>query len=92
MADRGRRRGGVSGFWQNVSDDLKDFFDEEVVERVRDVERDLRRDPDKRDPDKSDKPAGTGRREELDELRAAIAELSKKVSALTDRNKPTGGR
>lgn len=87
MADRGRRGGGVSGFWQNVSDDLKDFFDDEVVDRVRNVERDLRRDRDKPDREET-----SGRRAEMDELRAAIAELSKKVSALTDRNKPTGGR
>lgn len=84
MADRGRRGGGVSGFWQNVSDDLKEFFDDEVVDRVRNVERDLRRDRDK------PAEAESGRRAEMDELRAAIAELSKKVSALTDRNKSTG--
>ena len=87
MADRGRRGGGVGGFWQNVSDDLKDFFDDEVVDRVRNVERDLRRDREKPDREET-----SGRRAEMDELRAAIAELSKKVSALTDRNKPTGGR
>lgn len=85
MADRGRGRGGVSGFWENVSDDLKDFFDGEVVDRGRNVERDP-----PRDRDEADREGGSGRRAELDELRAAIAELSQKVGALTERNRSTG--
>jgi hypothetical protein len=88
----GRRRSStsVTNFLQDISDDVKDFIDDEVVERGRDTERDLRRasrnvvDSD----DKADRRRGSsGRDEDIQELRDAIRELSKKVSELADGTK-----
>jgi hypothetical protein len=88
----GRRRSStsVTNFLQDISDDIKDFIDDEVVDRGRDTERDLRRagrnlvDSD----DKADRgPRSSGRDEDIQELRDAIRELSKKVSELADGTK-----
>jgi hypothetical protein len=87
----GRRRSSSSV--TNLTDDIKDFIDDELVERGRDTERDLRRAGrnwvDSDDDDDDDR--GRGRRgsrrdrdDEIDELRDAIKALTAKVSALAD--------
>jgi hypothetical protein len=88
----GRRRSGtsVTNFLQDISDDIKDFIDDEVVDRGRDTERDLRRagrnvvDADDRDDRRA---RSSGRDEDIQELRDAIRELSKKVSELAKDKK-----
>jgi hypothetical protein len=88
---RRRSSRSVTGFLQDISDDIKDFIDDEVVERSRDTERDLRRagrnlvdDEDDRDPRRGQ--ASSSRDQELDELRDAIKLLSQKVSELAAKN------
>jgi hypothetical protein len=87
----GRRRSSssVTNFLQDLTDDIKDFIDDELVERGRDTERDLRNWVDSDDDDDDDR--GRGRRgsrrdrdDEIDELRDAIKALTAKVSALAD--------
>jgi hypothetical protein len=90
---RSRRRdsSSVTNFLQAIADDIKDFVDDEVVDRGRDTERDLRRagrnwvDADA-DDDRGRR-SGRGSDDDIDELRAAIKELSKKVSELAKDKK-----
>jgi hypothetical protein len=86
----GRRRSStsVTNFLQDISDDIKDFIDDEVVDRGRDTERDLRR----AGRNLVDSDGDRGRRsstrdDDIQELRDAIRELSKKVGELADDTK-----
>jgi hypothetical protein len=90
---RSRRRdsSSVTNFLQDIADDIKDFVDDEVVDRGRDTERDLRRAGrnwvDSDDDDDRGRRSGRGGDDDIDELRAAIKELSKKVSELAKDKK-----
>jgi hypothetical protein len=75
----GRRS--VTDLLSNLTEDVKDFVDEEVVDRADRVEREVRR---------------TGRRlargsdnerREIDELKNAVAQLSEKVGRLVEARK-----
>ena len=80
---RRRGAGSVTDLLQGISDDIKNFLDDEVVERGRDTERDVRRagrnwtDSDDRGGRRS-----RGRDDELDDLRDAIRALTAKVDEL----------
>jgi len=99
MTGSRRRRDGVSGLLRDITDELKDFVDDEVVDRARTAERDLRRtgrhlfeDSPGRDRDTERRERTTERSSELSELRSAIAELSRKVARLNDVSDRPGER
>jgi hypothetical protein len=82
-----RRRGSVTDFLQDLTDDIKDFIDDELIVRGRDTERDLRRaGRNWSDDDDDNRPrrARRGRDEDLDELRDAIKALNAKICALAE--------
>jgi hypothetical protein len=82
-----RRKGSVVNFLQDITDDIKDFVDDEVIDRGRNAERDLRKagrnffDYDDEDV------RGSSRNDEIDELRSAIKQLSAQVSELAGAKK-----
>jgi hypothetical protein len=89
---RRRNSSSVTNFLQDITDDIKDFIDDDVIGRGRDTERDLRRagrnwvdsDDDDR-PRRSGGRRDAGRDEDVDELRQVITALSKKVDELTTK-------
>jgi hypothetical protein len=80
---RRRSSSSVTDLLQGIADDIKDFLDDEVVDRGRDTERDLRRagrnwtDSDDRDGRRS-----SSSDDQLDDLRDAIRALTAKVDEL----------
>lgn len=77
MTSRRRKESGVTDFLSNIVDDIKDFVDDEIVDRGRDSERDLRRAA----GGLTDERNGS-RLEEISELRNAIRSLAGKVEAV----------
>jgi hypothetical protein len=90
-----RSSSGVTGFLSDIVDDVKDFVDEDVLDRTRDAERDLRRagrnwtDSDDRGRRSRDSAGGRdrdrdgGREQEMEELRRAIRSLADKINTLS---------
>ena len=94
----GRRRSGssVTHLLSDITDNVKDFVDDEVLDRGRGTERDLRRagrnwtdsDSDRDATAKRSAEQSTSRRgDEVGELREAIRALSKKIDALAETKK-----
>jgi colicin import membrane protein len=77
VMSRRRKGSGVTDFLSNVVDDIKDFVDDEIIDRGRDSERDVRRAA----ADLTDERNGS-RLEEIGELRNAIRSLAGKVEAV----------
>jgi hypothetical protein len=85
---RRRRNGGIFNLLGDLFDDVYDFIDEDILDRGRDAERDLRRTgrnwTDSYDDD--DRPRRARRRRytryEVEELREEIEILSRQISAL----------
>jgi hypothetical protein len=78
MAMGRRRKGsGVTDFLSNIVDDIKDFVDDEIIDRGRDTERDVRRTA----GDLTDERNGS-RLDEIGELRDAIRSLAGKIEAV----------
>jgi hypothetical protein len=83
----------VTSLLSDIVDDVKGFVDEDVIDRTRDVERDVRRTAGNwTDPDRNDsadgghshaRRDGGERNEEIDELRKAIRSLAEKINALS---------
>ncbi|HEY1969191.1 MAG TPA: hypothetical protein VGH89_14675 [Pseudonocardia sp.] len=88
-----RSNSGVTNFLSDITDDIKDFLDDEVIDRGRDTERDLRRagrnwtdSADDRDGYRRGQSGRRYRDDELDELRDVVAALTRKVDQVS-----TGG-
>jgi hypothetical protein len=82
-----RRRGNsVTDLLNGIAEDIKDFLDDEVVERGRDTERDLRRAGRNLTDSPSERRSGA-RDEEIDELRLALKALSAKIDQLSSTTK-----
>lgn len=91
---RRRNSSSVTNLVSNITDDIKDFLDEEIIDRGRDTERDLRHagrnwvDSDDDDDDRSRRSrrrSGRGYRrdnDEIDDLHQAIRALAKKIDQL----------
>jgi hypothetical protein len=88
---RRRRDGGIINFLGNIFDDVYDFVDDEILDRGWDTERDLRRAgrnwTDSYDDYHYDDRSRSARhrryrRYEIDDLRDAVAALSRTVSVL----------
>jgi hypothetical protein len=87
-----RRNSSVTNLLSDISDDIKDFLDDEVIDRGRDTESDLRRaarnwtdsdDDDDRGRRRSSRSRRGGRRDDdVDELREAVVALTRKVDQL----------
>jgi hypothetical protein len=74
---------GVTDTLSNITDDTKDFVDDEIIDRGRDTERDLRRAGRNWTHSEDDRRGGRSRQSiDTNELRTAINELSKKVDDL----------
>ncbi len=89
----GRRRGSsVTNLLQDVTDNVKDFVDDEIIDRGRATERDLRKTGrnwfDSDDDDKAEAARRSGgRSSEVAELKAAIEALTAKVNELAATKK-----
>lgn len=88
-SNRSRRsNSGVTDFLQDITDDIKDFIDDEIVDRGRDTERDLRRagrnwtDDDDFDDRRGRRHGGRRRDDDIEDLRDAVLQLTKKVREL----------
>lgn len=79
---RRRKGSGVTDFLSNIVDDVKDFVDDEIIDRGRDTERDVRRAA----ADLTDERNGS-RLEEIGQLRNAIRSLAGKVDAVAAAEK-----
>jgi hypothetical protein len=80
---RRRSSSSVTDLLQGIADDIKDFLDDEVVERGRDTERDLRRaSRNVTDSDDDRVRRRSSRDDDIDDLREAIKALSAKVNEL----------
>jgi hypothetical protein len=88
---RRRRNGGIVNFLSNIFDDVYDFVDDEILDRGWDAERDLRRAgrnwTDSYDDDYYDDRSRRARRRsyrryEIEDLRDAVAVLSRTISVL----------
>jgi hypothetical protein len=83
----GRRRNSssITNLLSDIADDIKDFIDDEVIDRGRDTESDLRRAgrnwTDSDDDDRGGR-RSSRRDDDLDDLRAAIKALAAKVDEL----------
>ena len=84
----GRRRNSssITNLLSDIADDIKDFIDDEVIDRGRDTESDLRR-AGRNWTDSDDDDDRRGRRssrrdDDLDDLRTAIKALAAKVDEL----------
>jgi len=77
-----RNSSSITNLLSNIVDDIKDFVDDEVIDRSKDTERDLRKAGRNWTDSDDDADARGG---DTDDLRAAIAELSKKVDALSKK-------
>jgi hypothetical protein len=89
---RRRSSTGVTDFLSDLTDDIKNFLDDDVLDRSRDTERDVRRASrnltrdDSRGSRRSGRSSGGGsdREQEIAELRRAVKTLIGKVNALAD--------
>ena len=76
-----RNSSSLTNLLSDISDNIKDFIDDEVIDRGRDTERDLRKAG--RNLTDSDDDNRSSRNDDVAELQAAIAALSKKIDSLT---------
>jgi hypothetical protein len=74
-----RNSSSVTSLFSNIVDDIKDFVDDEIVDRGKDTERDLRKIGRNWTDSDDDAPSG---RSDVTELAAAVAALTAKVDAL----------
>lgn len=96
---RRRRNSGFLNLIGDIFDDVKDFVDDEILDRGRDTERDLRRAGrnwtdedygrvhDDRDYDRRHRRRGRRRRrddDELTEIREALQALTQKISEIAN--------
>lgn len=90
---RRRRRTGITDLLSDITDDIKNFIDDDVVDRGRETEQDLRRassdltredSRSRRDARGNDRRDSGTRQAEIDDLRRAVRTLSAKVNALTE--------
>jgi hypothetical protein len=86
---RRRSRSNVTDFLQDLSDDIKNFIDDEVVDRGRTAERDLRRGGrnffDYDDEGDRGGRGSNGRDDDIAELREAVKALAAQVSELAKK-------
>ncbi|HTK61648.1 MAG TPA: hypothetical protein VL595_04695 [Pseudonocardia sp.] len=75
-----RNSSSVTSLFSNIVDDIKDFVDDEIVDRGRDTERDLRK-VGRNWTDSDDAAASSS--SDVNELAKAVAALSAKVDALS---------
>ena len=75
-----RNSSSVTSLFSNIVDDIKDFVDDEIVDRGKDTERDLRKVG--RNWTDSDDDAPSSKSGDTKDLAAAVAALTKKVDAL----------
>ena len=81
----GRRS--VTDLLSNLTDDVKEFVDDEVVDRAGAVEREARRAGRRASGDRRRPRPSEVERREIDELKSAVAELSQKVGRLVEARK-----
>ena len=74
-----RNSSSVTNLFSNIVDDVKDFIDDEIVDRGRDTERDLRKVGRNWTDSDDDATSGKG---SVSELAEAVAALTAKVDAL----------
>jgi hypothetical protein len=80
---RRRSSSSVTNLLSGIADDIKDFVDDEVIDRGRDTERDLRRVGRNLTESRDDDRGGRSTRDdEIAQLRAAISSLSDKIGKL----------
>jgi hypothetical protein len=75
-----RNSSSVTNLLSDLVDDVKDFLDDEIIDRGRDTERDLRK-AGRNWFDSDDDDRGS-RRDEISELHEAVAALTAKVEQL----------
>jgi hypothetical protein len=80
------RRTGVVDFLSDIADDIKDFVDDEILDRGRRAERDLRR-AGRNVVDQDGRPR---RRDDLQDLRVAIRGLARQIQELARDADPAG--
>jgi hypothetical protein len=78
-----RNSSSITNLLSDIVDDVKDFFDDEIIDRGRDTERDLRKAG--RNWFDSDDDERGSRRGDVEELHAAVAALTAKVDALAGK-------
>jgi hypothetical protein len=82
-----KRKGSVVNFLQDLTDDIKDFLDDEVIDRARTAERDVRK-AGRNAFDYNDERADSGSRgDDIAELREALKTLSAQVGELAAAKK-----
>jgi len=74
-----RNSSSVTNLFSNIVDDIKDFVDDEIIDRGRDTERDLRKVGRNWTDSDDDAPSS---RSDVNELAEAVAALTAKVDAL----------
>ena len=74
-----RNSSSVTSLFSNIVDDIKDFVDDEIVDRGRDTERDLRKVSRNWTDSDDDAPSSSS---DVNELAKAVAALTAKVDAL----------
>jgi hypothetical protein len=79
---RSRNSSSVINFLSDMVDDVKDFIDDEVIDRGRDTERDLRKAGRNWTDSDDDAPRGP-RNDDVAELAAVVKALAVKVDELT---------
>ena len=80
-----RNSSSVTNLLSDIVDDIKDFIDDEIVDRGRDTEKDLRKAGRNWFDSDDDAPNGKGSNSDIDDLRAAVKELTKKVNELAKK-------
>lgn len=87
------RSGGrsVTDLFSNLTDDVKEFVDKEVIDRAGAVEREVRRAERRAPRDRRRSRPSEVERREIDELKSAVAELSQKVGRLVEARKSGRG-
>ena len=84
---RSGRPRSVTNLLSNLTDDVKEFVDSEVVDRAGAVEREARRAARRAPGDRRRSRPSEVERREIDELKSAVAELSQKVGRLVEARK-----
>jgi hypothetical protein len=84
---RSSRPRSVTDLLANLTDDVKEFVDDEVVDRAGVVEREARRVGRRAPGDRRRSRRSEVEQREIDELKSAVAELSQKVGRLVEARK-----
>jgi hypothetical protein len=80
-----RNSSSITNFLSDIVDDVKDFLDDEIIDRGRDTERDLRKAG--RNWFDSDDDVRGSRRDDVSELAATVKALATKVDELAGAKK-----